>query len=77
MASPQIQQAIEEAQERVAQFGYKSQQVDTRDVLFAGLGYLAQKIEGQKAALRLSGRWTFLLGTMLGGLLGGFTQSFL
>jgi hypothetical protein len=52
----QMKKAIEEAKATVAEYGYKGKEVDTRDVLLAGFGYLADKLDAHTIILRFGSK---------------------
>lgn len=71
-----MRQAIDDATERVAKNGY--QRATSKDVMLAGFGYLAERLErGTTARIELSGRLLFPTGVILGGIIIGIAQAFL
>ncbi len=62
MSNGQMKKAIEEAADRVSKYGYKSDDIDTKDVLLAGLGYVAEEVGKRSALVRVEGKKFFIAG---------------
>lgn len=72
----QLDLAIAEALEKVAQYGYKSDQVDLKDVMLAGFGHIAGKIEQRPAPwLQLDGKKALAAGAAVGAFIVGLAQA--
>lgn len=64
--NPQIRQAIREATERVAEYGYRDSRTSDRDLTLASMGYMVD---------RLTWRRTFVAAAVLSsGVLGGLVS---
>jgi len=78
MAVLQMEGAIKSAQERVAEHGYRDTRlVSDRDVMLAGFGYMADRMENNTLHIRLEGKRFFAVGMMVGGIVIGVVQAFL
>ena len=79
--SKQIVHAIEEATNRVAEFGYKdTDKVSDRDVTLFGFGFLANHIDDREkntVRIQFSGKKFFAFGTLVGGLIWGLFLKFI
>ncbi len=71
----QLECAIAEANRRMAASGY--QNVDQTDLLLAGFGYLATKMERQGVVIKLTGKLPFAIAAAVGGLVVGAIQKIL
>ena len=61
----QMQRAIEEATEKVAREGYASAEVGQKEVILAGLGYVASRLDQRLTLVRVDGKRWFWAGVGL------------
>ncbi len=61
----QMARAIEQATAKVAAKGYDTKEITTKDVLLAGMGYVASTVERRTTLIRVEGKKFFYLGVVL------------
>lgn len=66
----QIKQAIDEAQQKIFKRGYADDDVTTKDVMFAAIGYLAEINERRSALIRVEGKVALAVSVVLNIVVG-------
>ncbi len=68
----QMKLAMDDAYRKVAKHGYESDEVTTKDVLLAAIGYLAEINESRGSLVRINGKKMFWAGIITNVVIGAF-----
>ncbi len=68
----QMKLAMEDADRKVARHGYESDEVTTKDVLLAAIGYLAEINESRGSLVKINGKKMFWAGVAMNVTIGAF-----